>query len=70
MVRWKGYGHKENSWLVEGDVNAPDLIAEFYRTHPNAPKHISSHWLSDKWDFNFVTGCGEKRDLAHWGCVP
>jgi hypothetical protein len=28
LVRWKGYGHKENSWLVEGDINAPDLIAD------------------------------------------
>jgi hypothetical protein len=42
LVRWKGYGHKENSWLVEGDVDAPDLIAEFYRAHPNAPKRIST----------------------------
>jgi hypothetical protein len=42
LVRWKGYGHEENSWLVEGDVDAPDLIAEFYRAHPNAPKRIST----------------------------
>jgi hypothetical protein len=42
LVRWKGYGHEENSWLVEGDVDAPNLIAEFYRAHLNAPKCIST----------------------------
>ena len=42
LVRWKGYGHEENSWLVEGDVDAPDLITEFYRAHPNASKCIST----------------------------
>jgi hypothetical protein len=38
LVRWKGYGHEENSWITENNLDAPDLIATFYRTHPNAPK--------------------------------
>ena len=38
LVRWKGYGHKENSWISKGDLDAPELIEDFYRTHPNAPK--------------------------------
>jgi Chromo (CHRromatin Organisation MOdifier) domain len=42
LVRWKGYGHEENSWLAEGDIDAPELIAEFYSVHPNAPKRIST----------------------------
>jgi hypothetical protein len=42
LVKWKGYGHEENLWLVEGNIDAPELIAEFYRSHPNAPKHISA----------------------------
>jgi hypothetical protein len=42
LVRWRGYGHEENSWLPERDVDAPELVAEFYRTHPNAPKRISA----------------------------
>jgi len=42
LVRWKGYGHEENSWLTEGDIDAPELIAKFYRTYPNAPKRIST----------------------------
>ena len=36
LVKWKGYGHKENLWLSEGDIDAPELIAEFYEMHPNA----------------------------------
>jgi Chromo (CHRromatin Organisation MOdifier) domain len=42
LVRWMGYRHEENSWIVEKDLNALDLIATFYRTNPNAPKHIST----------------------------
>ena len=42
LVRWKGYGHEENSWLSDKDIDAPDLIEEFYRAHPNAPRCIST----------------------------
>ena len=42
LVKWKGYGHEENSWLSEGDIDAPELITEFYETHPNAPKRINA----------------------------
>jgi hypothetical protein len=30
LVRWKGYGHKENLWILEGDLDASDLITDFY----------------------------------------
>jgi hypothetical protein len=33
---------KKNSWISEGDLDALDLIADFYRTHPNAPKRINA----------------------------
>jgi Chromo (CHRromatin Organisation MOdifier) domain len=42
LVRWKGYGHEENSWIAECDLEAPDLIVIFYKVNPNAPKHISA----------------------------
>jgi Chromo (CHRromatin Organisation MOdifier) domain len=42
LVRWKGYGHEENLWISEDDLDAPELISKFYRVHPNAPKHISA----------------------------
>ena len=38
LVRWKGYGCEENLWILEGDLDAPELIEDFYRTHLNAPK--------------------------------
>jgi hypothetical protein len=27
LTRWKGYGHEENAWVVEKDLNTPELIA-------------------------------------------
>ena len=42
LIKWKGYGYKENSWENKGDVNAPDLITEFYNSHPGAPGGIFS----------------------------
>ena len=26
LVKWKGYGHKENLWLSEGDIDVLELI--------------------------------------------
>jgi Chromo (CHRromatin Organisation MOdifier) domain len=42
LVRWKGYGHEENSWIAEHDLEAPNLIATFYKMNLNAPKRISA----------------------------
>ena len=40
LVSWKRFGYEENSWEDEKDVDAPDLIREFYRSHPGAPRRI------------------------------
>jgi len=40
LIKWKGFSREHNSWEVASDVKAPDLIAEYYRKHPAAPKHI------------------------------
>jgi hypothetical protein len=70
LVRWKGYGHEENLWLVEGDVDAPDLIAEFYRTHPNAPKRLSTLAFGQM-GFRLCNQThGRRRGLAHQGAAP
>jgi hypothetical protein len=42
LVQWKGYGLKENLWLLESDLEAPDLIADFHRAHPTVPKCINT----------------------------
>ena len=51
LIKWKGYSYEENSWENEGDVQAPDLVADFYRSHPGAPRRIRS--LDGTW---FGTG--------------
>ena len=42
LIKWKGYGYEENSWENKSDIQAPDLIADFYRSHPGAPHRIRS----------------------------
>jgi Chromo (CHRromatin Organisation MOdifier) domain len=37
-VRWKGFPSSEDSWVSQHDIHAPDLIEQFYQTHPNATK--------------------------------
>jgi len=40
LVKWKGFSREHNSWETASDVKAPDLIVEYYRKHPAAPRHI------------------------------
>jgi len=40
LIKWKGFSREHNSWEVASDVKALDLIAEYYRKHPAAPRHI------------------------------
>jgi len=40
LIKWKGFSREHNSWEVASDVKAPDLVAEYYRRHPAAPRHI------------------------------
>ena len=47
LIKWKGYGYEENSWENKGDVNAPDLITDFYNSHPGALRHIRSFGTID-----------------------
>jgi hypothetical protein len=37
LVAWKGYGYEENTWANAEDVNAEELIQEFYHANPGAP---------------------------------
>jgi len=40
LIKWKGFSREHNSWEVASNVKAPDLVAEYYRKHPAAPRHI------------------------------
>ncbi len=40
LVKWKGFGYEENSWIGENDVFAPRLVHEFHRTNLAAPRRI------------------------------
>jgi len=40
LIKWKGFSREHNSWEAASDVKAPDLVVEYYRKHPAAPRHI------------------------------
>ena len=40
LVKWAGYGVEHNSWEPWDNLHAPDLVSEFHRKHPGAPRHI------------------------------
>jgi len=42
LVKWKGYGHEENSWENVEDVHAPALVAHFHHETPGAVRVIGS----------------------------
>ena len=43
LVKWKGYDPSHNSWeSVENVANAPELVADFHRKHPSAPRRLSA----------------------------
>jgi len=40
LVKWKGFGREHNSWEDADNVHAPELVQEFYKQHPGAPRFI------------------------------
>ena len=42
LVKWKDFGVEHNSWEPRENVHTPDIIADFYRKHPGAARHIWS----------------------------
>jgi len=52
LVKWNGFSREHNSWEVASDVKALNLVAEYYRKHPAAPRHIRQT------DFNTIFNSG------------
>jgi len=40
LVKWEGFGVEPNSWEPWDNVHVPELVADFYRRHPGAARHI------------------------------
>ncbi|CAJ0945824.1 unnamed protein product [Ranitomeya imitator] len=37
LVKWKGYGQEDNSWVFASDVHAADLVRAFHMARPDRP---------------------------------
>ena len=75
LVKWEGFGVEHNSWEPWDNVHAPELMADFYRRHPGAARHIhmvdfhsipfcsvsGRHCL--KWEVD-VRGCSALSDVS------
>ncbi|KAG2213303.1 hypothetical protein INT45_013461 [Circinella minor] len=35
LVKWKGYGHKDNSWIIETNFNSKDIIDDYMKSINN-----------------------------------
>ena len=43
LVRWKGYDEGADTWEPLANLaHAPDVLADFYAAHPDAPRHIAA----------------------------
>ena len=41
LVKWSGYTDDYNTWEPEANcVNSPDIIADFYKKNPSAPRKL------------------------------
>ena len=41
MVKFRGYNDSHNEWVRHDRVFSPELVADYYRRYPNAPRHIA-----------------------------
>jgi hypothetical protein len=49
LVKWLGWPETENSWEDEDNLeNSPELIAEFYKQFPGAPRRLPDGTMSGK----------------------
>jgi len=75
LVKWEGFGVEHNSWEPWDNVHVLELVADFYRRHPGAARHIrmvdfcsipfhsvsGHHCLEGGVD---VRGCSALRDVS------
>ena len=43
LVRWKGFSEAHDSWEPATNVHTEELVKEFYKRHPKAIQHTTTH---------------------------
>jgi transposase InsO family protein len=62
LIKWKGYDVSHNSWEPRGNIASPDLLADFHRNNPGAPRHINAT--------SFQQIRFSQADDSHWWRSP
>ncbi|CAJ0960985.1 unnamed protein product [Ranitomeya imitator] len=55
LVKWKGYGQEDNSWVFASDVHAADLVRAFHLARPGRPGGTACY-------FDFCLACWKLWD--------
>lgn len=48
LVKWKGYGPKQNTWEPETNLNCPKLLSAFLKKVRFLYSHFSKYWVYQK----------------------
>ena len=66
-MKWKGYPNEENTWEPEKNItNAKDVMADFHRTHSNAPRRLRNIKLSFQPTFQYTEPQYSDVEDATW----
>ncbi|CAJ0940100.1 unnamed protein product [Ranitomeya imitator] len=75
LVKWKGYGQEDNSWVFASDVHAADLVCAFHMAHPGRPGgsarlfYTQFQMLLCKWNRQQMEIIGNYQDTLNKGVV-
>lgn len=67
LISFKGYGPEDNEWISAEAVHAEDLVEEFHRLNPHAPRHFSQLVAQDCMFQNYeglLTRARSRRDVG------
>ncbi|CAJ0958401.1 unnamed protein product [Ranitomeya imitator] len=70
LVKWKGYGQEDNSWVVASDVHAAELVRAFHLARPDRPGGCAPSVRSRRLHLPGISALTDQAEgAAHTICV-